>query len=100
VSYTDRIPETAHDRLGWLTRPKGVVMLFPPHPEVGELERMFRCTGCGMDIAVGPCFEHVDPKTFLGVVCGCRTVETLPCSSEPFDGAGKAGKSTGGGLRG
>jgi hypothetical protein len=42
-----------------------------PHAKAGELERPFVCTVCGRTILVGPCFGHIDPETFVGIVCGC-----------------------------
>lgn len=84
------VPVTARDRLGFLN-PSGDsdrVKLFAPEL---DLERVIRCTGCGMDIAVGPCFEHIDPESFLGAVCGCETVEPLQCPTDAAGGAGSAG---------
>lgn len=56
-----------------------------------EIERVLRCTVCGMDIAVGPCFEHIDPAGYVGVVCGCAQVELLPSPAGTVEGAGRPG---------
>jgi hypothetical protein len=57
-------------RLG-LSLPR-TIRLFTPHVKLGDLERFFVCHGpCGMRVAVGPCFEGIDPA---GFVCGgCLT---------------------------
>lgn len=60
------------------------------HPNM-EIERVFRCTGCGMHIAVGPCFEHIDPESFLGCVCGCATPEPLESPDAAVEAAGRRG---------
>jgi hypothetical protein len=88
-------PESSYDRLAFLNAPKGDRVKLLEHPNV-EIERVFRCTSCGMDIAVGPCFEHIDPETFLGCVCGCATVEPLGSHAEGFDGAGRPGTAADG----
>lgn len=59
-------------------------------PEL-NLERVFRCNGCGMHIAVGPCFEHIDPETYVGAVCGCADVEPLESLTGAVEGAGRPG---------
>jgi hypothetical protein len=82
------IPERALDRLAFISPDvkAGKVKLFGP-----SLERVFRCRGCGMDIAVGPCFEHLDPRTFVGCVCGCIDPGVLAGTDEVSEGAGRAG---------
>jgi hypothetical protein len=92
------VPAKAHDRLGWLSRGSdddgGPIRLWP------QVERVFECQGCRRHIAVGPCFEHIDPATFVGAVCGCLTVETLPGLDEATEGAGNDGNAPAGGLGG
>ncbi len=84
-------PETSHDRLAFLN-PSGTgdrVKLLE-HPNM-EIERVFTCVGCGMHIAVGPCFEHIDPASFLGVVCGCLVPEPLESPDGTAEAAGRRG---------
>ena len=83
-------PESSFDRLAFLVtdHEHEKIKLFDP-----SLERVFRCTGCGMDIAVGPCFEHIDPESFLGAVCGCAVPEPLPWVGNADQAAGRAGTS-------
>jgi len=75
--------------LGFLNA-KGDRVKLLEHPNM-EIERVLRCTGCRMDIAVGPCFEHIDPATYVGVVCGCAEVELLPSPAGTVEGAGRLG---------
>jgi hypothetical protein len=90
VSSPFKRPESSYDRLAFLTA-KGDRVRLLDHPTGVELERVFRCTGCGMDIAVGPCFEHIDPASYVGVVCGCLTPEPFPGTPDTVEGAGRPG---------
>lgn len=92
MSSTFKRPESSYDRLSFLS-PSGsgdrVKLL--EHPNM-EIERVFTCVGCGMHIAVGPCFEHIDAATFLGVVCGCLDAEPLESLTGTVEAEGSAGK--------
>lgn len=92
-------PERSYDRLSFLNGTGDRVKLLD-HPSGMELERVFRCTGCGMDIAVGPCFEHIDPETYVGAECGCADVEPLGSPDEAVEAAGRPGTAADGAANG
>jgi hypothetical protein len=81
-------PERSFDRLGFLNPAgeDGKVKLFDP-----SLERVFTCRGCRAQIAVGPSFEHIDPETFVGAVCGCLDTEPLDSPEGLIEAAGRPG---------
>jgi L-lactate utilization protein LutB len=83
-------PERSYDRLAFISPDvdQGRLNSFGPN-----LERVFECTVCRRHIAVGPCFEHIDPETFVGAACGCLTVETLPGLDTDAEAAGNDGTS-------
>jgi hypothetical protein len=89
-TFEQMVPAKAHDRLGWLSRGSEDAARIKLWPGV---ERVFECTVCGRHIAVGPCFEHIDPETFVGAACGCLTVETLPGLDTEAEAAGNDGTS-------
>lgn len=93
MSSAFRRPESSYDRLSFL-RTSGDRVRLLDHPMGVELERVFRCTSCGMDLAVGPCFEHIDPASYVGVECGCLTPDVLGDAEEAVEGAGRPGTAT------
>jgi hypothetical protein len=84
-------PERSYDRLAFLNRGGEQRLRLLEHPSGMELERVFRCVLCRTDIAVGPCFEHIDPAGFVGAVCGCLDTEPLDSPEGLIEAAGRPG---------
>ena len=92
-AFEEMVPVTAQDRLGFLNPTGERADRVVPFP--GDLERVFTCTGCGATIAVGPCWEDIDPESFVGISCGCferlgGIVHSFS-DAEPSDAAATAG---------